>query len=328
MGFSLNNFGDALMKIGQSTLQTGTFYLAAKTLNSPCSGGSIWSCGSFGTMGCGMGYPAMGGYGYGMGGMMGMMGGYSTQMAVGQAYGQGYALGEMLKAQGGNGLFMMPGYQNPLLTQTQGEPQRLDPTNNEAAEKFTSHPTELGEQFEEHSKAGKATQFVMSDWEGKAEGDEKKQEYTQYVSNFAKSYIAHIDEKSGNKDNEITEEEFANYNIASDLGADATDADKTEYKALSKIAFGKIDQNCDGKIDWKEMAATLSTYDAMSGSRDGKITAQEVTEGGSSLMDGTSTTMDMILRTEYTRLFGNTPATDGADSADGADGAEREQEEE
>lgn len=318
MGFSLNNLGDALMKIGQSTLQTGTFYMAAKTLNSPCGGGSIWSCGSFGAMGCGMGYPAMGGYSYGMmgGGMMGMMGGYSTQMALGQAYGQGYALGEMLKAQGGNGLYMMPGYQNPLLTQTQGQTKRLDPTNNKAAEKFTSHPTELGKQFEEHLKAGKTTQFVLSDWEGKAEGDEKKQQYTQYVSNFAKSYIAHMDEKSGNKDNEISEEEFINHNITSDLGTNATDAQKAEYKASAKIAFGKIDQNGDGKIDWKEMAATLSTYDAMSGARDGKITANEATEGSSSLMTGTDTTMDTILRTEYTRLFGSDPATDKSDGSE------------
>ena len=74
MGFSLNNLGDTLLQIGKSTLQTGTFYAAAKTLNSPCSG-SIWSCGSFGgwgpmgMMGGYMGYPGMGLACYGLGGM-------------------------------------------------------------------------------------------------------------------------------------------------------------------------------------------------------------------------------------------------------------------
>lgn len=314
MGFSLNNLGDALLKIGKSTLQTGTFYAAAKALNSPsCHGGvSIFGCGTFGTMGMmgayPMGYASMG-YGMGMGGYsygaMGMMNPYA-QMSIGQAYGAGYALGEQLKAQG-SGMYTIPTFQNPYLALTQQQ-QALEPTKNKAAEKFTSHNTELGKQFEEHSKTGETTQFVMSDWEGKAEGKEKDQQYIQYASNFAKSYIANIDEKSGNKDNEITEEEFTKYNMASDLDENATDAEKAQNKTLSQIAFKKIDQNGDGKIDWKEMAATLSVYDSMSGSRDGKITNEELAAGGSELVNSASTTMDQKLRSEYTRLFGKTEA--------------------
>ncbi len=322
MGFSLNNLGDTLLKIGKSTLQTGTFYAAAKTLNSPCNRGvSIFGCGTFGS--CMPMGGMMGGYSFGYAGMGGMgLGGYTyganmalmnpyAQMTIGQSYGQGYALGEQLKAQGG-GMFTMPGFQTPALQmmQQQQQQQQIEPTKNEAAEKFTSHNTELGEQFEEHTKTGATTQFVMSDWEGKAAGEEKDKEYTQYASNFAKSYIANMDKKAGNEDNEITEEEFTKFNMASDLDENATEAEKTEYKTLSKTAFKKIDQNGDGKIDWKEMAATLSVYDSMSGSRDGKITNEELAAAGTGLMDGTSTTMDQKLRTEYTRLFGNTDSKD------------------
>lgn len=317
MGFSLNNLGDTLLKIGKNTLQTGTFYAAAKTLNSPCNRGlSIFGCGTFspcmpmGIMGgYTLGYPGMGGMGlgaYAYGANMALMTPYA-QMAIGQACGQAAALADQLKAQSG-GRFTIPGYQTPVLQMMQQQQQQIEPTNNEAAEKFSSHNTELGEQFEEHTKTGATTQFVMSDWEGKAAGEEKDKEYTQYASNFAKSYIANMDKKVGNEDNEITEEEFTKYNMASDLDENATEAEKAQNKTLSQIAFKKIDQNGDGKIDWKEMAATLSVYDSMSGSRDGKITNEELAAGGSELVNSASTTMDQKLRSEYTRLFGKTEA--------------------
>lgn len=321
MAFSLNKLGDALLKIGTSTLQTGTFYATAKALNSPCNSASIFGCGGFGGYaGFPMGGYTMGGYsmgGYSMGGypsmacysQLGMMDPYASQMAIGQAYGQGYALGEQMKAQGAAGMFStslgfqsIPGFQNIY----QQNSQKLNPTNNEAAEKFENHPTELGEQFEENSSSGKTTQFVMNDWSSKAEGKEKDEEYKEYTSNFAKSYIAHMDETSGNKDNEITKEEYLKYNMAADLSKNATEAEIASYKQIANTSFDKIDQNGDGKIDWKEMSALLSTYDAMSGKRDGKISANELEAGFGGLTNANSTAMDTLLRNEYTRLFGKT----------------------
>lgn len=314
MAFSLNKLGDALLKIGTSTLQTGTFYATTKALNSNCYGGSIFGCGGFGgyvgypmggyTMG---GYPSMACYG-----QFGMMNSYASQMSIGQAYGQGYALGEQLKAQNASGMFSagmgftgIPGFQNMF-----NGIQKLTPTGNEAAEKFENHPTELGKQFEEHSKSGKATQFVMSDWEAKAEGKEKDAEYKEYASNFAKSYIAHIDESSGNKDNEISQEEYLKYNLSADIGKDATEQEIAMYKQIANTSFEKIDQNGDKKIDWKEMASLLSTYDAMSGKRDGKITTEELKGGFNGITNANSTAMDTQLRNEYTRLFGKTEKKD------------------
>lgn len=305
MAFSLNKLGDTLLQIGKSTLQTGTFYATAKALNSPCAmGGSVFGCGTFG------GYASYPMVGYNMGcygfNQMGMLNSYNTQMAIGQAYGQGFALGEQIKAQGDMGMFgtnqAFSAWKNPYANAN----QTIEPTKNKAAEKFDEHPTELGEQFENNSRNNKTTQFVMSDWSKTAEGKEKDAKYTEYTSNFAKSYIAFMDEKSGNKDNEITLEEYLKHNMASVLPADVTDAEKAEYKALAQTSFKKIDQNGDGKIDWKEMSALFSTYDAMQdGKRDGKITTAEMQLGFDSLTNPTSADMDTKLRTEYKRLFGN-----------------------
>lgn len=308
MAFSLNKLGDMFLNIGKSTLQTGTFYATAKAMNSPCSiGGSIFGCGTFGTYpmgGCGMGSFGYSTMGMGMGYGMNMFNGYNTQMAIGQAYGQGYALGEYLKAQGGNGLMMMNPYQ--MLQQQVGTTQTLEPTKNKAAEKFAEHPTELGDQFDANTKSGKTTQFVMSDWNDMAAGKEKDEKYAEYTSNFAKSYIAHMDKTSGNKDNEITLEEFTTHTLNTDLGKNATEAKKTEYKNFATTSFQKIDQNGDGKVDWKEMAAVFSTYDSINdGKYDGHITAEEAANSADLLINSNSTQIDKKLRAEYTRLFGN-----------------------
>ena len=312
MAFSLNKLGDMFLNIGKSTLQTGTFYATAKAMNSPCSiGGSVFGCGTFGRGwaaypmgGCGMGSFGYSTMGMGMGYGMNMFNGYNTQMAIGQAYGQGYALGEYLKAQGGNGLMMMNPYQ--MLQQQVSTTQTLEPTKNKAAEKFAEHPTELGEQFDANTKSGKTTQFVMSDWNDMAAGKEKDTKYAEYTSNFAKSYIAHMDKTSGNKDNEITLEEFTTHTLNADLGKNATEAKKTEYKNFATTSFKKIDQNGDGKVDWKEMAAVFSTYDSINdGKYDGHITAEEAANSADLLINSNSTQIDKKLRAEYTRLFGN-----------------------
>lgn len=316
MTFNFNKLGDTLLKIGTSTLQTGTFWATAKAFNSPCNAGSIFGCGTFGGYaGFPMGGFSMGGFpmgGYSLGGypsmacygQFGMMDPYSSQMAIGQAYGQGFALGEQLKAQGTANAFtsfMLPGWQNQFSLN-----QKLEPTQNPAAEKFENHPTELGKQFEENSKNNKSTTFVTSEWQAKAEGKEKDAEYKDFTTNFAKSYIAHMDETSGNKDNEISKEEYLKYNMAEDLTEDATEQEIASYKQIANTSFEKIDQNGDGKIDWKEMSALLSTYDNISGQRDGKITIEEMSAGFNGITNASSTDMDNKLRNEYTRLFGTT----------------------
>lgn len=314
MTFNFGKLGDAFLKIGQSTLQTGMFYAAAKGLNSGCMGPSVWNCGTFNT-GCYGG--GMGMMNYGMNGFMGGCSSYqmllndpSTQMALGQAYGQGYALGEYLKQNPGTNLYSGYGMLNQL-QQTAQQQKTLKPTNNEAAEKFTDHSTQLGKLFEDNIQKGEETRFVKTEWQEMEEGSEKDAKYKDYASNMAKSYIAHMDETSGNKDNEITMYEFVKYNQKVDLKDNATDAEKTALKQMAETAFKKMDQNGDGKIDWKEMAAVIGTYDASAdGKHDGVINTNELQSITTLLTNKTSTTADEKFRTEYTRLFGDSKAAE------------------
>ncbi len=305
MSFSLNKLGDVLMNIGKSTLQTGTFYAASKAINSPCNHsvfgfGGGFGCGSFPMTGmCGGIFG--GGYNIGMGMYpgMGMMSPYS-QMAIGQAYGQGFALGEQLKLSAQNGNFNMFNMFNQIPQQQLTQQTQTNP----AAEKFTGHSSAAGEQLEKNMQEGKGTRFVSAEWSSKSEAD-KNAEYKTSTINLAKSYITHMD-KSGNQDNEITREEFANYNIKTDLPENATETEKTNAKLTSDVAFQKIDLNGDGKIDWKEMSAVLAAYDSASnGTADGIITREEMENTVDKLTDYTNTSLKQTIQTQYNRLFGN-----------------------
>lgn len=307
MGFNFSKLGDTFLKIGQSTLQTGAFLATTKAMNSPCNmNNSVFGCGSFGGFGgFGGGYSGMS-YGCGMGNMysqMGMMDPYASQMALGQAYGSGFALGEYLKSQPNQ--YQGAGLQNLLGMQGAQQNATLAPTDNKAAEKFKDKDTQLGEIFEKHTQEGKDTSFVLSEWKQEAEGKEKDEKYKTYTSNFAKSYLAHMDKKSGNQDNEIALDEFIKYNMSVDLKEDATAEEKAAYKQAARVAFNKMDQNGDGKVDWKEMAAVMSTYDSVKdGKHDGTITKEEAENASVGLMDPTKTNIDLKFRAEYKRLFG------------------------
>ena len=304
MGFNFNKLGDVFTKIGMQTFQTGAFLATTKAINSPCNmGGSVFGCGSFGNFG---GYSGCGNIGGYSGGYMGMSDPYATQMAIGQSYGQGYALGEYLKQNAGNSLYGGMGALGSF-TPFQGiqglttNKETLKPTDNKAAEKFYDQPTELGKRFEEHVQDKKDTTFVTTGWKKMENGKEKDADYKEYVSNFAKSYVAHMDQTSGNKDNEISSEEFINYNMSVDLDENATDEEKATYKKFAENSFKKFDQNGDKIVDWKEIASAMSTYDA---NHDGTITNEEMTSVSEGLIDSSNVNIDKKFRSEYTRLFG------------------------
>ena len=319
MGFSLNNLGDILSKIGNSTLQTGVFYGAAKVMNQGFGGNfSIWGCRSFSPgqgSGYHLGFPAncgfmpnfgMNSYGYGLG-----MYDYHTQMAFGQAYGQGAALAQQLMAQAANSTnpyqMMFPQIQGQNLSvQSQALPQQVVniKTNNELAEKFENHSTKLGAMYEQNTQSGVSTRFVKSDWNSMTEGVQKDSKYTEYVSNFGKSFLAHMDSLAGNKDNEVTLEEFTAYNQKVDLDESADESMKNMIKDMSAIGFEKLDQNGDAKIDWKEMSAAFTVYDTMSDSKkDGIISADGQANVAAELSNPNSLNFDNAVNSAYNRLF-------------------------
>ena len=78
-----------------------------------------------------------------------------------------------------------------------------------------------------------------------------------------------------------------------------------EYMAKEKqIAFNKIDINGDGKLDWKELGAMLSTIDKdSSGNKDGVITYSEISTWQQKMVDAQDNTFDKEIRKSY-NLFG------------------------
>lgn len=296
MGFSLNNLSNSLLKMGSSFLQMGTFYSASKAINSGCDG-SIFGGGCYGGGICG---GSVFGYGGGYGGYDNPI---ETQYLMGQAYGQGFALAEQMSMMNAGGLMgtypvlpgMLPG--NQTLTPAK--------TNNPAADKVDKNQdTSLAEQFEQNIKDKKGTQFVSDDYISMADSSEKTDTHMEASDNFAKSYIMHMDKTSGNSDGEITLDEFKKYNIKTDLGADATDDMKTLANKNSEIAFNKLDQNGDGKLDWKEMSSMFTVYDSVLDKKyDGTISKEEVDAGNKLLLNPNNTQIDQKLRDAYNELY-------------------------
>ena len=174
---------------------------------------------------------------------------------------------------------------------------------------------------EDGSIKDKIFKFMSDTWqskkkEGKAAENVAK-EYKTGVSNLAKSYLMKMDSSSGNKDGYISEEEFVNYTIANDmpkLKSDATEEEKAEYnknleamKTAAKIAFGKLDQNGDKTVDWKETAAMFAAVDAdkTNGKYNGEIDAKDFAQISEKLAENGPNQADIQLRAGYKNLFGN-----------------------
>lgn len=308
MGFSLNNLSNSLLKMGSSFLQMGTFYAATKAMNHGC-GGSVFGgcCGGGGYYGGYYGGTIYNGGIYGSGYGLGQIA--ADRYMMGQAYGQGAALYQQISMLNSASPMMF----NPMMnfntfntTTTSTTQQTLEKTNNPAADKVAEEQdTSLAEAFEQNVKDKKDTQFVSSDWKDMPEGIEKNDIHMDSSDEFGKSYIMHMDKTAGNSDGEITLDEFKAYNIKTDLGANATDDLKKAANTSSEIIFKKLDQNGDGKLDWKEMSSMFTVYDSLSdGKYDGVITNKELETGNKLMLDANNLTIDKKLRSAYNDLYG------------------------
>ena len=303
MGFSLNNLSNSLLKMGSSFLQMGTFYAATKAMNHGC-GGSVFGGyygGYYGGTICSGGIY---GSGYGLGQIA------ADRYMMGQAYGQGAALYQQISMLNSASPMMV----NPMMnfnnfnTTTSTTQQTIEKTNNPAADKVADgQDTSLAKAFEQNVKDKKDTQFVSSDWKDMPEGVEKNDIHMDSSDEFGKSYIMHMDKTAGNSDGEITLDEFKGYNIKTDLDANATDNQKKAANTSSEIIFKKLDQNGDGKLDWKEMSSMFTVYDSLSdGKYDGVITSKELETGNKLMLDANNLAIDKKLRSAYNDLYGQT----------------------
>lgn len=274
MTFNLGNFADGLSKVGKGLMQNANFYGRAKMAlhnsNQGCCGPSIW----------GGGYISGGCCGGLSGGYMG--GAYSPYngMAINMAYNQGY--GSTMEA-----------IQRAILGSQQPAVDLPDTDNPAADAVDTNTDTAYGAIFEESEKTGGALSFAKTGMAEETDASKKQEIYNDELQKLGKSLLMHMDKTSGNTDGYVTAEEFLNHETK-----DMTEEQKTQNKAGVQTAFNQMDQNGDGKIDWKEMSSAVASYDA---DGDGEITKEEFQTGGGNLLSGKASTS---VRTAYQRLFG------------------------
>lgn len=268
MGLDFQAFGQSLQKIGKNMMQTAMFYGQSKMAlhQSEFGFGSIWGGGYGGYMGGGSIWGCgCGGY---MGGCYGMN--MYNQQTLNFAYQQGY--NEMA----------MRLQQSLSNTPTQH-------TQNPAADAVGKDTdTKLGAAYEEAEKNGTDYEVIKQDLTEISDTTQKKTIYTKDFEALGKSLLANIDKNSGNQDGYITLEEF--------LKNEKADTDATKKANMQKV-FNQLDQNGDGKVDYKELTAMLAMYDANS---DGKISKEEFTQGGQSMLNGTAA---QTLQNKYNEFF-------------------------
>ena len=260
MGLDFQAFGQSLQKIGKNMMQTAMFYGQSKMAlhQSEFGFGSIWGGGYMG--GCNGGY---------MGGCNNMWNMYNQQ-TLNMAYQQGY--NEMA-------MRLQQALSNTPTQHTQNPAA-------DAVGKDTD--TKFGAAYEEAEKNGTDYEVIKQDLTAISDTTQKKTIYTKAFEDLGKSLLANIDKNSGNQDGYITLEEF--------LKNEKADTDATKKANMQKV-FNQLDQNGDGKVDYKELTAMLAMYDANS---DGKISKEEFTQGGQSMLNGTAA---QTLQNKYNEFF-------------------------
>lgn len=260
MSLDFQAFGQSLQKIGKNLMGTAMFYGQSKMAlhQSEFGFGSIWGGGYMG--GCNGGY---------MGGCNNMWNMYNQQ-TLNMAYQQGY--NEMaMRLQQALSNTPTQHTQNPVA---------------DAVGKDTD--TKFGAAYEEAEKNGTDYEVIKQDLTAISDTTQKKTVYNQAFTALGQSLLANVDKNSGNQDGYITLEEF--------LKNEKADTDATKKANMQKV-FNQLDQNGDGKVDYKELTAMLAMYDANS---DGKISKEEFAQGGQSLLNGTAA---QTLQNKYNELF-------------------------
>lgn len=260
MSLDFQAFGQSLQKIGKNMMQTAMFYGQSKMAlhQSEFGFGSIWGGGYMG--GCNGGY---------MGGCNNMWNMYNQQ-TLNMAYQQGY--NEMaMRLQQALSNTPTQHTQNPVA---------------DAVGKDTD--TKFGAAYEEAEKNGTDYEVIKQDLTAISDTTQKKTVYNQAFTALGQSLLANVDKNSGNQDGYITLEEF--------LKNEKADTDATKKANMQKV-FNQLDQNGDGKVDYKELTAMLAMYDA---DKDGEISKEEFAQGGQSMLNGTAA---QTLQNKYNEFF-------------------------
>lgn len=233
---------------------------------------------------------------------------YANQLAFNSGYQKGLEAKLMIQANNAQ--------QAQLLKQVQQQQKQETLTNtnaayagdidkNQSTEQGEALHTALNSMSDKEGNAVKGKSFDII--KGGIKSKDKKAgaaEYSSAVSDLGKSYLAYMDKTTGNSDGKITLDEFIDFEMQR-LDKNASDDKKAKAKLMAQNAFKKIDQNGDGKADWKELAATIATLDSgTDGKLDAKITSDEFKENTETLFNAQDTSFDKAVRKTYTQLFG------------------------
>lgn len=304
----MQRLSQSLTQIGKGLTGTAMTGIALKSMTGCCSqsifpmGRAGYSCGV--RMGYGIGITPQ---------MMADPMGFSWLPNPACGYAQNNAYGNMLAYQYGLNLAAQSNAQIASNMASLQQQQQLQKTNTKyAGDLDKDQETKTGKAFDnatDKMAENKDSSFNILDKYTNPK-DEKKcaDEYRAAVSNVAKSYAAEIDNTSGNKDRKVTVEEFVKHEM-SKLDKDASDENKAAAKAMAQTAFDKIDINGDGYADWKELAATVATFDTDNETDkkplDATITSAEYRKWSALMSQQGTNEFDTTIRKTYTQLFGN-----------------------
>lgn len=304
----MQRLSQSLTQIGKGLTGTAMTGIALKSMTGCCSQ-SIFPMGRAGYS-CGVRL------GYGIGVTPQMMAdpmGFSWLPNPACGYAQNNAYGNMLAYQYGLNLAAQSNAQIASNMASLQQQQQLQKTNTKyAGDLDKDQETKTGKAFDnatDKMAENKDSSFNILDKYTNPK-DEKKcaDEYRAAVSNVAKSYAAEIDNTSGNKDRKVTIEEFVKHEM-SKLDKDASDENKAAAKAMAQTAFDKIDINGDGYADWKELAATVATFDTDNETNDkpldATITSDEYKKWSALMSQQGTNEFDTTIRKTYTQLFGD-----------------------
>lgn len=305
----MQRLSQTLTKMGTGLTQTAMTGIALNSMNHCCSGQSIFGfgCGSFGYgmgMNCGIGITPQ---------MMADPMGFTWLQNPMNMYAQNNSYGNMIAYQYGLGMGLQAKAQAAAQTAAYPQLQQLQKTNAQyAGDIDANQETESGKAFDQATDAmkdeDKAKDYNIIDYTEPDNKEKCAEEYRTAVSNLGKSYLANID-STGNSDRKVTAEEFVNYELGK-LDANASDQHKTQAKQMALNAFNKIDQNGDGLADWKELAATIATFDTTTdsnqtqkASKDSTINVKDFSKWSALLGQQGTNAFDTTVRNNYKQLF-------------------------
>lgn len=309
-GWQNGNIAKITKAVGTTAFTVGYTGMAIREMNKPSCNNSIFGggfgCGCNNGFGNWMQYDPMGFTGW-MGQQDCSTNPYLTNMGLMSAYQSGQQMMMQMMAQSPQSNYSQYYQQFQQFQQQFGNQGSLSfapkRSNKDADAVGSDTDKKAGEDYHEATN-----KLIKSDGKQNTEASDVKiadnssqEAYTNSISELSKSYLASMD-KDG--DGYVSEKEYVEH-ATEDI---VDENDKKKQEAIAKVVFQKFDLNQGGKIDWKELAAGLTTLDGGGVANkkqklDGKITAQEMSDAQTIAMTN-STTFASANWYNYEQLFG------------------------